>query len=181
MSCHRGSTASATLASSPMASAATGSQRSGACWRMKQTPIRKPVRIKTSIPTNETSPSRAPNAVARWSSSRPSHAAKHPNHAHRHGRTPHDTTNKPGTSLRRRRSSQCGHLVKTCAATGLSRKAGRSIGQIGARQSTYLQCLASRSRSPCTSITAAVANNPHSTEIRPRFPPCQICRRCSSR
>jgi hypothetical protein len=33
----------------------------------------------------------------------------------------------------------------------------------------------------CTSITAAVAHNPHNTEIRLRFPPCQVCRRCISR
>jgi len=123
----------------------------------------------------------APNAEAQWSSLRPSCVVKHPNAAHRHGRTLHDKTQTPGPSLRRRRTNQCGYLTKSYAATGLWSCEEMQVGQAILGKSIYLRCSSARNRSLKPTITAPVTHNPHSTESCPRFPPCQICRRCSSR
>ena len=181
MSCPPVSIASATRASLQMASDATGSRRSGVCSIQNPSQTRrqfKPIIAKLTIRPRT---SLAPNAVVQWSSLRPSCAAKHPSVEHRHGRTPHDTNIKSGPSLCGRRTHRCGHPAKTYATTGQWRQNGMSISQIGLGKSAYLRCLSSHSRWFCTSITAAIVHNPHSTEIRPRFPPCQICRRCISR
>jgi len=39
--------------------------------------------------------------------------------AHHYGRTPHDQPNPIGLATKRHRTSQCGHLTKSCAASGL--------------------------------------------------------------
>jgi hypothetical protein len=73
--------------------------------------------------------------------------------------------------------ARCGHIARNTAETELrwrSRTKGGGIGTgIRIRQRPVISSKSSLSASNVQTLT----HNPHSTEIRPRFPPRQICRR----
>ena len=72
------------------------------------------------------------------------------------------------------RTNHCGQFIKTSAAKAPWSKRLKPTGNIGPDRSAVALRSAYRK-------TKALSHNPHSTQSRPRFPPCQIYRRWSSR
>ncbi len=90
---------------------------------------------------------------------------------------PHDPTITPGPENRWRRTGRRGRSNETCAATGSWLQKERSIGDVGPENSMGRHSSVSQPPRLRPSIAQALSHYPHSTDIRPRFPPCQICRR----
>ena len=147
--------------------AATGSQRSGGCLLPNQDPVKCRTRPQTPKQMIPPATSLVPNAVAQWSSWRPSCEGKHQSPALHRGRMPHDKTRKTGLALCGRRTSQCGILRKSDATSRPQRQNGTSTGNVMLDTSPGRRRLSSQSRSLSASDAAAVTNNPHSIENLP--------------
>lgn len=117
-------------------------------WENLSVPLNRSLRLATGFGGRPRSPARPERVCAGTAAP----ATLTPRHK--------DFVKSANPSLCRRRSVQCGEITKTFAAKGPSCKDGKSTGQIGSGKSTYLHCSVARNLSPCTSITAAVAQIP---------------------
>ncbi len=79
------------------------------------------------------------------------------------------------------RANLCGQSVGICATQGSRHWKEQSIREDITENTMRCHSSAPLAAHLSVPIAQALSHNPHSTEIRPRFPPCQIYRRCSSR
>ncbi len=129
------------------------------------------------MPMHRTHGENAPDAAARCTPSNPSPAIRPRNRGRRHGRMPHDPATATGPGIRRRRMARCRHTARSLAETGLRWRSRTSSVGINTRI-----CTAQRPAKPSTPPLSAsgaqtLTQDPQSSEIRPRFPPRQTCRR----